>query len=82
MAEKAGVDIFGPVVNTKPAESFPWNLARAVTHVKETVKVSVIPIHVNMGVGVGGVPMYEIPPLDAVTRANKAMIEIADVDGI
>lgn len=82
LAEKAGVDIFGPVVNTKPAKSFPWNLARALTAVKECVRVSNIPIHVNMGMGVGGIPMYETPPLDAVTRANKAMIEIAGVDGV
>jgi len=26
--------------------------------------------------------MLETPPIDAVTRANKAMVEIAGVDGI
>jgi dimethylamine--corrinoid protein Co-methyltransferase len=82
VAEMAGVDIFGPVVNTKPNKSFPWNLAYAVTAVKECVRVSSIPIHVNMGMGVGGIPMCETPPIDCVTRANKAMIEIAGVDGV
>ena len=82
VAEMAEVDIFGPVVNTKPNKSFPWNLAYAVTAVKECVRVSSIPIHVNMGMGVGGIPMYETPPIDCVTRANKAMIEIAGVDGV
>lgn len=82
LAEKAGVDIFGPVVNTKPSKSIPWNLAKAVTIVKECVREANIPIHVNMGMGVGGIPMYETPPIDAVTRANTAMIEIAGVDGV
>jgi len=82
LAEKAGVDIFGPVVNTKPSKPFAYNVARAVTMVKQCVKDSKIPIHVNMGMGVGGIPMYETPPIDAVTRANKAMIEIAGVDGL
>jgi dimethylamine--corrinoid protein Co-methyltransferase len=82
LAEKAGVDIFGPVVNTKPSLSFPLNIARAVTLVKHCVKESKIPIHVNMGMGVGGIPMYETPPVDAVTRASKAMVEIAEVDGL
>jgi dimethylamine--corrinoid protein Co-methyltransferase len=82
LVEKAGGDIFGPVVNTKPNKSFPWNIARALTAVKECCKVATIPIHVNMGMGVGGIPMYETPPIDCVTRANKAMIEIAGVDGV
>jgi dimethylamine--corrinoid protein Co-methyltransferase len=82
VAEKAGVDIFGPVVNTKPSKSFAWNVARAVTMVKQCVKDANIPIHANMGMGVGGIPMYETPPIDAVTRANKAMIEIAGVHGL
>ena len=82
LAEKAGVDIFGPVVNTKPSMAMAYNTARAVTLVKECVKTSNIPIHANMGMGVGGIPMYETPPIDAVTRANKAMVEIAGVDGI
>jgi dimethylamine--corrinoid protein Co-methyltransferase len=82
LAEKAGADIFGPVVNTKPGKSFAFNIARATTAVKECVKVSKIPIHVNMGMGVGGIPMFETPPIDAVTRANKTMIEVAGVDGV
>jgi dimethylamine--corrinoid protein Co-methyltransferase len=32
--------------------------------------------------GVCGVPMAETPPMDAVTRAAKAMVEIADIDGV
>ena len=36
----------------------------------------------DMGMGVGGIPMLETPPIDAVTRASKAMVEIAGVDGI
>lgn len=82
LAEKAGVDIFGPVVNTNTSRSLAWNIARSVTIIKECVKQSTIPNHPNMGMGVCGVPMSETPAIEAVTRANKAMIEIANVDGV
>ena len=82
LAQKAGASVFGPVVNTNTSKSLAWNLARAVTFIKECVKVSELPCHVNMGMGVGGIPMCETAPIDAVTRCNKAMVEIAHVDGI
>jgi len=82
MVEASGADIFGPVVNTNTSKSMPWNLARAVTFVKQTVEVSNIPIHVNVGMGVGGVPVFETPPIDCVTRTSKAMVQIAKVDGL
>jgi dimethylamine--corrinoid protein Co-methyltransferase len=82
LAEKAGVNIFGPVVNTNTSRSFAWNIARAVTIIKECEKVSKIPCHANMGMGVGGIPMLETPPLDCVSRGSKLMVEIAHVDGI
>ena len=82
LVAKAGASIFGPVVNTSTSRSSPWNLARAVTFVKAAVKASPIPCHVNMGMGVGGIPMFETPTIDAVSRASKAMVEVAGVDGI
>ena len=82
LAQKAGASVFGPVVNTNTSKSLAWNLARADTFIKECVKVSELPCHVNMGMGVGGIPMCETAPIDAVTRCNKAMVEIAHVDGI
>lgn len=82
LVQKAGADIFGPVVNTNTSKSMAWNLARAVTFIKACVEVSEIPIHVNMGMGVGGSPVFETPPIDSVTRASKAMVEIAKVDGL
>jgi dimethylamine--corrinoid protein Co-methyltransferase len=82
LVAKAGANVFGPVVNTNTSKTSAWNLARAVTFIKEAVKVSTLPCHVDMGMGVGGIPMLETPPIDAVTRASKAMVEIAGVDGI
>lgn len=82
LVEKAGADIFGPVVNTNTSKSMAWNLARAVTFIKACVAAATIPIHVNMGMGVGGSPVFETPPVDSVTRASKAMVEIAKVDGL
>ena len=82
VAETAGVDIFGPVINTKSSKSFPWNLARAVTFVKQTVADSNIPVHVNAGMGVCSVPMQPTPPIDCVSRMAKAMVHIAKIDGL
>lgn len=82
LAEQAGASVFGPVCNTNTSQSLAWNLARSVTFIKECVNVASIPCHVNMGMGVGGIPMCETAPIDAVTRCNKAMVEIANVDGI
>ena len=79
---KAGANVFGPVCNTNTSKSFAWNVGRSVTFIKAAVKASTIPCHVNMGMGVGGVPMTEVPAMDALSRANKAMVEIAGVDGI
>jgi dimethylamine---corrinoid protein Co-methyltransferase len=82
LAEKAGVSIFGPVVNTNSNKTFPWNLARAVTFVKACVEAANIPVHANVGMGVGATPMTPVPPADAVSRAAKALIEIGKADGL
>ena len=82
MAEAVGADIFGPAINVKASKSTPWNLARAVTFVKETVKVAHIPVHPNVGMGVCGLPLYESPPIDCTTRAAKALVEIGKADGL
>ncbi len=82
LAEKAGVTIFGPVVNTNTSKSSPWNIARAVTFMKACGEASQIPIHVNMGMGVGAVPVIDHPPIDVVSRASKAMVEIVRLDGL
>jgi dimethylamine--corrinoid protein Co-methyltransferase len=39
-------------------------------------------VHANVGMGVGGVPMFEVPPADVLTRASAAMVMIANVDGL
>jgi dimethylamine--corrinoid protein Co-methyltransferase len=82
LAEKAGVNIFGPVINTNSNKSFPWNIARAVTFVKACSEAAEIPVHVNVGMGVGGTPMAYVPPTDVVSKAAKAMVEIAKIDGL
>jgi len=82
VAEKAGATIFGPVVNTNSSKSFPWNLARAVTMCKACGEAAEIPVHANVGMGVGGVPLYMTTPTDCVSRASTAMAEIARMDGL
>jgi dimethylamine---corrinoid protein Co-methyltransferase len=82
LAEKAGVSIFGPVVNTNSNRTFPWNLARAVTFVKACVEAANIPVHANVGMGVGATPLSPVPPVDAVSRAAKSLIEIGKADGL
>ena len=82
LAEQAGFTIFGPVVNIKTSRSIPWNLSRAITFTKACCEVATIPVHANMGMGVGGVPMTAHPPIDVVSRASKAMVEICRLDGL
>ena len=82
ITEKAGADICGPVVNTNTKKSVAWNVARTVAIMKEASKVSNIPVHPNLGMGVCGAPMSEIPAIDAVSRAAKALVEIGRADGL
>lgn len=82
VVEAAGADIYGVAVGTNTSKSVAWNLARTLTFVKEAVRVANIPVHVNVGMGVGGVPMMESPPVDSVTRVSKALVQIGKIDGL
>jgi dimethylamine--corrinoid protein Co-methyltransferase len=82
VCEEAGCAIFGPVCNTNTRKTIPWNLARSLTFVKACTEIATIPVHPNVGMGVGGVPMFETPAVDVVTRASAAMIEIGKADGL
>jgi len=82
MVAAAGANVVGAVVNTNTRKSFPWNIARALTMCKYAVEVSPIPVHANVGMGVGGVPMQITPPIDCVSRASTAMAEIGRLDGL
>jgi dimethylamine--corrinoid protein Co-methyltransferase len=82
VAQAAGADIFGPAINVNSGQSVPWNLSRAVTFIKATVDAASIPVHPNVGMGVCGVPIFEVPPIDAVTRAAKSLVQIGKADGL
>jgi dimethylamine--corrinoid protein Co-methyltransferase len=82
LAEQAGVTIFGPAINIVTQQSLPWNVARSITYTKACSEVSNIPVHANLGMGVGGVPLVLHPPLDALSRASKAHVEICRLDGL
>jgi dimethylamine--corrinoid protein Co-methyltransferase len=81
-AETAGASIYGVAIGTRTTQSLPWNIARAVTFVKAAVTAVNIPVHANVGMGVGGVPMMEAPPIDSVTRASKSLVQIGKADGL
>jgi len=82
LAEKAGVTIFGPTTNIVTNKSLPWNIAQSLTYAKACAKQAHIPCHACMGMGVGGVPLTLSPPIDAISRASKAMVEIGRLDGL
>jgi len=82
VAEQAGVSIFGPVCNTNTNRSTPWNVSRAITFMKACCEIAGIPVHVNMGMGVGGMTVHDHPPLDVASKASKAMVEICRLDGL
>ena len=81
-AQQAGASIFGPAMNTDCNQSFAWNIARVTTWVKKTSEECDLPIHVNCGMGVGGVCMTEMLPIDVVCRADMCLIEIGKTDGL
>jgi dimethylamine---corrinoid protein Co-methyltransferase len=78
----AGATVFGPAVNTNTTKSIAWNVSRAITLMKRCCEESPIPVHANVGMGVGGVPMSPYPPVDAVSRVSKALVEILRLDGL
>jgi len=82
LAEKAGATMYGPVVNVNTGKSCAWNMGRALTIVKPCMDEATIPVHMNVGMGVGAVPMFKYPPVDAVCRSAKACVEILRIDGL
>ncbi len=82
LAQKAGATIFGPAINIVTSKSLPWNVARSVTFCKAASEASDIPVHANLGMGVCGVPLSLTPPLEAVSKAAKAHVEICRLDGL
>ncbi len=82
VAQEAGATIFGPAVNVNTTKSVAWNVARACTIIKPAMAVAEIPVHPNVGMGVGGVPMSPYPPADAVSRVSRALVDILKCDGL
>ena len=82
LAAKAGASIFGPAINVNTGKSVAWNVARTCTIVKPCTAAAEIPIHLNGGMGVGGVPMHALPPVDAVSRASRACVDLLKIDGL
>jgi dimethylamine--corrinoid protein Co-methyltransferase len=82
LAAKAGASVFGPAVNVNTGRTVAWNVARTCTIVKPCTAAAEIPIHLNGGMGVGGVPMHALPPVDAVSRASRACVDILRLDGL
>jgi dimethylamine--corrinoid protein Co-methyltransferase len=82
VAQEAGATMFGPAVNVNTTKSVAWNVARACTIIKPCMDVAEIPVHPNVGMGVGGVPMSPYPPADAVSRVSRALVDILKCDGL
>jgi dimethylamine--corrinoid protein Co-methyltransferase len=81
-ATAAGATIFGPAVNVNTTRSVAWNVARACTIVKPCAEAATIPVHMNAGMGVGGVPMSAYPPTGATARVSRALVDILRLDGL
>jgi dimethylamine---corrinoid protein Co-methyltransferase len=82
VVQKAGATVYGPAVNVNTGKSTAWNTARALTFVKPCMAVAEIPVHMNVGMGVGGVPMASYTPLDAVARCSRACVDVLRLDGL
>jgi dimethylamine---corrinoid protein Co-methyltransferase len=82
MATLAGAHIFGPTVNVNSGKSCAWNTTYALTLIKPAAVSATIPVHVNAGQGVCGVPLNGYPGVDAVSRMAKCFVEILRIDGL
>ncbi len=82
VVQQAGATVYGPAVNTNTSKSVAWNTARALSFVKPCMAAAEIPIHMNVGMGVGGMPMYGFAPVDAVSRASRACVDVLRLDGL
>jgi len=82
LAAKAGATIYGPAINVNTGKSIAWNVARTLTIVKPCCEQATIPVHLNGGMGVGGVPMHVCPAADATSRASRAAVDILRLDGL
>ncbi|NLE22453.1 MAG: [dimethylamine--corrinoid protein] Co-methyltransferase [Actinobacteria bacterium] len=82
LAAQAGASVFGPAINVNTGKTVAWNVARTCAIVKPCTDAAQIPIHLNGGMGVGGVPMHALPPVDAVSRASRACVDILKLDGL
>jgi len=82
VVREAGATVYGPAVNVNTSRSVAWNTARALTWVKPCMAVADIPVHMNVGMGVGGIPMHAFAPVDAVSRASRACVDILRLDGL
>ena len=82
LAAKAGVTIFGPAINVNTGKPVAWNVARTITIVKQCCEESTVPVPLNGGMGVGGVPMHILPPGDAAARASRSAVDILRLDGL
>ena len=64
--------MFGPAVNVNTDKSVRLERGpRAARSSSPASHESPIPVHMNAGMGVGGVPMTRYPPTDAVSRAAQ-----------
>ena len=82
VVQEAGATIYGPAVNVNTSRTVAWNVARALTFMKPCMDVARIPVHANVGMGVGGVPMNAFSPVDAVSRCSRACVDILRCDGL
>ena len=67
--------------NVNTTRSVAWNVARAFTLVKPCTDEATIPVHMNAGMGVGGVPMSPIR-LRRHRRGSRALVDILKLDGL
>jgi len=82
VVQAAGATIFGPAVTVNTGKTVAWNTARALTLCKPCMTAAEIPVHMNVGMGVGGVPMSAFAPVDAVSRVSRACVDVLRLDGL
>ena len=81
-AAEAGATVFCPAVAVNAGKSCAWNVARALAIVKSCASAGAAPIHMDVGMRVGAVPITDYAPVDAVSCVSRACVDILHLDGL
>ena len=80
-SQQAGATIFGPAVNVNTGAAWPGT-SRGPSRMKPCCESRRIPVHINVGMGVGGHADEYLPPRRRRVAVSQACVDILRLDGL